>query len=153
MQRLFEIIWFYYRLCTTLIWGITVFSIRLHLVTRSFLSVFGLFVCVCLLATYRLLTWQTSYFSNIHYSTSPAVKMALTEVNADFQEFVCTQASCQKRQEALAQLQAQQPTHRDILINVLLASGSQSSTTDTSQSILTTIRHFDPNHPLVAHFK
>jgi len=117
------------------------------------MSVFGLFICVSLLFAYRLMTWQTAYFSNTKYSALTAVKSALINSGVVFEERLCTSTSCQARQESLSELRAQQPTHRDVLINLLLVSNVQMVASDATESVATTIRRFDPNHPLVVRLK
>jgi len=153
MQRILETGWFFYRLSTALVWNSLVLGVQLHFATRSFLSVFGMFVCITILVIFRLLTWQTGYFSTTRYSTSTAIQAALTNTGMNFQEYVCLQTSCQTRRNVLAQLQAKQPTHRDILLNLLLASNGLAEISSSTAAITTTLQHLDPNHPLVSHLK
>lgn len=150
MQHVFKTAWFYSQLSCAIFWNSLVFSIRLHFTTRSFMSVFGVFICFLVLLLYRLLTWQTAYFSNTRYSVPTAVKSALIDSGVVFNERLCTNSTCQTRQESLSELLRQQPTHRDVLINLLLVPNIQLAASDATGSVTTTIRRFDPNHPLVA---
>lgn len=147
MKNILAVTWFYSRLSFVVGWNCLTLGLQLHFSTRSFLSMFGLFIGIAILFVFKLLSWQTGYFSTTNYTVSSETQRALHSSGLIFNEVICTDSSYEALMEKLAQLLEEQPTHRDVLLNTILASNN--SLIATNAAIIQTARYLDPNHPLI----
>lgn len=150
MYLLLRVVWFYSRLTLVVAGDIFLYFLRLYFTSRSFLSVTGLFFCILILTIYRYFSWQTNLFTRVWSAENDIAAKVLSQQSILFQEFLFTPTSQQVHTTALQQLTDQQPSHRDALINLLLISLSDRSSTALSrQQLFTTIQQLDPNYALI----